>query len=63
MTKLLSNLRELWKNCDLCNKLVIPTGEVMGLRPTQGDEKRHLASSLSTWERRSTLCHLDRSAA
>jgi hypothetical protein len=23
-----------------CNRIVIPTGEIMGLRPTQGDENQ-----------------------
>jgi hypothetical protein len=34
----------------------------MGLRPTQGDEKRLLFSNYSPWKHRSPLCHLDRSA-
>ena len=33
----------------------------MGLRSTQGDEKRLLSSNRSPWERRPPLCHLDRS--
>ena len=36
---------------------------IMGLWPTQGDEKRLLFSNYSPWKRRPTLCHLDRSAA
>src|SRR5580700_6906657 len=39
------------------------TGEVMGQRPTQGDEKRVLFSNYCCWKRRPPLCHLDRSAA
>src|ERR1700721_1608806 len=39
------------------------TGEVMGQRPTQGDEKRGLFSNYCCWKRRPPLCHLDRSAA
>src|SRR6202020_1803891 len=39
------------------------TGEVMGERPTQGDEKRVLFSKYCCWKRRPLLCHLDRSAA
>src|SRR5580658_3110115 len=39
------------------------TGEVMALRPTQGDEKRVLFSNYCCWKRRAPLCHLDRSAA
>ena len=35
----------------------------MGLRPTQGDEKRLLFSNYSLRKRPSPLCHLDRSAA
>jgi hypothetical protein len=35
----------------------------MGLRPTQGDEKRLLFSNYSLWKHRTPLCHLDRSAA
>ena len=35
---------------------------VMGLWPTQGDEKRLLFSNHSAWKHRPTLCHLDRSA-
>jgi hypothetical protein len=35
----------------------------MGLRPTQGDEKRLLFSNYSPWKRRRALCHLDRSEA
>src|SRR6202041_2821678 len=35
----------------------------MGLRPTQGDEKRVLLSNYCCWKRRPPLCHLDRSAA
>ncbi len=33
----------------------------MGLRPTQGDEKRLLFSNDSAWKHRPPLCHLDRS--
>ncbi len=36
---------------------------VMGLWPTQGDEKRLLFSNDCRWKRRPPLCHLDRSAA
>ena len=36
---------------------------VMGLRPTQGDEKRLLSTNDSAWKHRPPLCHLDRSAA
>src|ERR1700733_8768473 len=39
---------------------VISTGAVMGLRPTQGDEKRILFSNYCCWKRRPPLCHLDR---
>src|ERR1700735_709980 len=39
---------------------VISTGEVMGQRPTQGDEKRVLFSNNCRWKRRPPLCHLDR---
>jgi hypothetical protein len=35
----------------------------MGLRPTQGDEKRLLFSNYSHWKDRPPLCHLDRSVA
>jgi hypothetical protein len=35
----------------------------MGLRPTQGDEKRLLFSSYCSGKRGPTLCHLDRSEA
>jgi hypothetical protein len=34
----------------------------MGLRPTQGGEKRLLSSNESSWKRRPILCHLGRSA-
>jgi hypothetical protein len=40
---------------------VIPAGGFMGLRPTQGDEKRLLSSNYSPWKRRPTLCHPERS--
>ena len=33
---------------------------VMGLRPTQGDEKRLLSSNRSPWKRRPPLCHPER---
>jgi len=33
---------------------------VMGLRPTQGDEKRLLFSNRSLWKRRPPLCHPER---
>jgi len=33
----------------------------MGLRPTQGDEKRLLSSNRSPWKRFSPLCHPERS--
>jgi hypothetical protein len=36
---------------------------VMGLRPTQGDEKRLLFSNRCPWKHGPPLCHLDRSAA
>jgi hypothetical protein len=36
---------------------------IIGLRPTQGDEKRLLFNSYSPWKHRPSLCHLDRSAA
>jgi hypothetical protein len=36
---------------------------VMGLRPTQSDEKRLLFSDYSPWKGRPPLCHLDRSVA
>ena len=39
---------------------VISTGGVMGLRPTQGDEKRVLLSNYCCWKRRPPFCHLDR---
>jgi hypothetical protein len=39
---------------------VISTGGVMGLRPTQGDEKRVLFPNDCCWKRRPPLCHLDR---
>src|ERR1700744_1883511 len=42
---------------------VISAGEVMGQRPTQGDERRVLSSNYRCWKRRPPLCHLDRSAA
>jgi hypothetical protein len=35
----------------------------MGLRPTQGDEKRLLFSNYCRWNHRPPLCHLDRSEA
>jgi hypothetical protein len=35
----------------------------MGLRPTQGDEKRVLSEATLSWKRRPHLCHLDRSVA
>src|ERR1700722_17844384 len=38
------------------------TGEVMGQRPTQGDEKRVLFRNYRCWKRRPPLCHLDRSS-
>ena len=38
------------------------TREVMGRRPTQGDEKRVLFSNYCCWKRRPPLCHLDRSS-
>src|SRR6202046_882232 len=41
---------------------VISTGGVVGLRPTQGDEKRVLFSNYCCWKRRPLLCHLDRSS-
>ena len=33
----------------------------MGLRPTQGDEKRFRSSNHSPWKRRPLLCHPERS--
>jgi hypothetical protein len=39
-------------------KFVISTGEVMGLRPTQGDEKRPPSGNHSPWERHPPICHL-----
>jgi hypothetical protein len=42
------------------NKFVIPTEVVMGLRPTQGDDKRLLSSNRSLWKRRPPLCHPER---
>jgi hypothetical protein len=33
----------------------------MGLRPTQGDEKRLLSSNRSVWKRHPPLCHPERS--
>src|SRR5580658_3785490 len=39
---------------------VISTGGVMGLRPTQGDEKYLLCANHTQWKRRPPLCHLDR---
>ena len=36
---------------------------IMGLWPTQGDEKRLLFSNNCRWKHRPPLCHLDRSAA
>jgi hypothetical protein len=35
----------------------------MGLRPTQGDEKRLLSEATLPWKRCPHLCHLDRSEA
>jgi len=35
----------------------------MGLRLTQGDEKRLLCEATLPWKRRPHLCHLDRSEA
>jgi hypothetical protein len=58
-----------WKNSrffmfcsQLPNKFVIPTGEMMALRPIQGDEKLQSGND-SFWKRRPPLCHLDRSVA
>jgi hypothetical protein len=45
------------------NNFVVSTGGVMGLRPTQGNEKRLLSGNRSPWKRHRALCHLDRSAA
>jgi hypothetical protein len=36
---------------------------IMGLRPTQGDEKRLLFSNYSPWKRHLSACHPERSAA
>jgi hypothetical protein len=52
---------ELGAQAFRCNKFVISTGGVMGLRPTQGDEKRLLSEAILPWKRRPHLCHLDRS--
>jgi hypothetical protein len=41
---------------------VISPGEVMCLRPTQGDEKWVLFGNHTEWKRRPPLCHLDRSS-
>jgi hypothetical protein len=35
----------------------------MGLRPTQGDEKRLLSEATLPWKHRPHLCHLDLSEA
>ena len=35
----------------------------MGVRTTQGNERRLLFSNYSAWKHRPPLCHLDRSAA
>jgi hypothetical protein len=43
------------------NDLVIPTRGVMGLRPTQDDERRPLSSDRSPWKLRPPLCHWERS--
>src|SRR5580658_7879327 len=48
-------------SADLCWEC-FSTGGVMGLRPTQGDEKRVLFSNYCCWKRRPPLCHLDRSS-
>jgi hypothetical protein len=57
-------LRTQWAEArESLNKFVISTGEVMGLRPTQGDEKRLLSEATLPWKRRPHLCHLDRSEA
>jgi hypothetical protein len=45
------------------NKFVISTGEVMGLRPTLGDEKRLSSGNHSPCKRHPPLCHPDRSEA
>ena len=39
-----------------CNKFVISTGGIMGLWPTQGDEKTPRSSNHSLWNR-PFLCH------
>jgi hypothetical protein len=41
---------------------VISTGEVMGFRPTQDDEKRLLFGRRFPRKHRPPLCHLDRSS-
>src|ERR1700678_2685471 len=40
---------------------VIPTGVLMGRRPTQGDEKRLSCSNCSPWARSPPPCHPERS--
>jgi hypothetical protein len=45
----------------LRNKLVVSTGVIMGLWPTQGDEKRLPSSNCFPLKRRPSLCHPERS--
>jgi hypothetical protein len=42
------------------NKFVIPTGGIMGLRPTQGNEKLLQFGHRSPWKRHPPLCHPER---
>jgi hypothetical protein len=59
MTNLFSNQPQCsrrWRN--LCNKFVISTGQVIGLRPTQGDENLLPSGDHSPWKRHAPLCHL-----
>jgi hypothetical protein len=50
-----------WKQClAFPNKIVISTGGVMGLRPTQGNEKR-LGPASTLYEPLPFPCHPDRS--
>jgi hypothetical protein len=41
----------------------LSTGVAMGLRFTQGDERRLLSEATLPWKRRPHPCHLDRSVA
>src|ERR1700685_427403 len=49
------------KGCWYPRKIVIPTGGIMGLRSTQGDEKHLLSTNRSPWKHRPPLCHPERS--